>query len=149
MILYVKDENNQWQSIPALEGHSVYMAEAPTSFSSSSELPGGWSWAIMDTKMGTSYSMSVYNGINANDMTVDGIGAPTGSRDISLSAVKYITQSLTTDQRVQVRNNIEAMYAVESNSGFLEQVIAYSTIADKWIATEALASAADISALFS
>ena len=149
MILYVKDENNQWQSIPALEGHSVYMAEAPTSFSSSSELPGGWSWAIMDTKMGTSYSMSVYNGINANDMTVDGIGTVEGSRNISLSAVKYVEQSLTTDERIQVRNNIEAMYDIANNPNFLEQVIAYSTTDNKWIATEVLASVADISALFS
>ena len=142
MILYVK-QDGEWVGVPGIKGTSVYLTTLPTRIpadtSSSNPHNAGWQWVLFDERTGTTTTMEVYDGTNGADgsgsgtvTSIDGIAPPTGSGAVALQAVRYATQSLSTEAKTIARNNIDAMKNVTGASN--GQVLTYNTSSSSWTA---------------
>lgn len=99
-----------WLQLPAVKGTSVYIAASPTSKTLENNITvNGQNISIFneDPQKGN-YNFNIYDGINGTGAvnTVDSVNA--SNYDIPLKAVRYVTQTLTTTDKSQARNNIDA-----------------------------------------
>ena len=115
-VIKIKD-GNQWTTVPALKGTSVYLQSVPTTFNRNGQ--SGWEWTFKDEKTQDSYHVEVYNGAAGSSLMVDGT-LPSNGINIDLKAITYNSSQsslLTSAQKSYARANISAMEllpAVES-----------------------------------
>lgn len=137
MILYVK-QDGQWVEVPAIRGTSVYLSTSPTRIpadtSSSNPHNAGWRWVMYDERTGTNSTVEVYDGTDGQGAVsiVDGV-SPDAGGGVTLNAIRYSSQTLTSAQQSIARGNINAMQnVVGATNG---QVPIYDSTSSSWVPT--------------
>ena len=99
-----------WLQLPAVKGTSVYIAASPTSKTLDNNITiTGQNISIFnEDPYKENYNFNIYDGIDGTGAvnTVDSVNA--SNYDIPLKAVRYVTQTLTTAEKSQARDNIDA-----------------------------------------
>ena len=122
-VLYIKDTTvnpPEWKPIPAITGQSVSLSSTESVIVDGRQ---GYKYTFYDERSGSSPSFTVFDGKDGVDgngtVIVDGQTATagaSGAQVVTLHAIRYDAQTLSTAAKATARNNIDAMQAIAAGS---------------------------------